>query len=81
MAFGILSRLPVELILQVGSNAGFAMVFALLIGAIGGASLNLIFTNHFNAIAWGHFTVRRLERRYGEEAVRRHYLRLRAEKS
>ena len=34
MAFGIVSLLPVELILQVGSGAGFAMVFALLIAAI-----------------------------------------------
>ncbi len=34
MAFGIVSLLPVELILQVGSAAGFAMVFALLIAAI-----------------------------------------------
>src|SRR5215469_7717079 len=31
VAFGIISLLPVELILQVGSEAGFAMVFALLI--------------------------------------------------
>jgi PiT family inorganic phosphate transporter len=34
VAFAIVSLLPVELILQVGSNAGFAMVFALLIAAI-----------------------------------------------
>jgi inorganic phosphate transporter, PiT family len=34
VAFAIVSLLPVELILQVGSRAGFAMVFALLIGAI-----------------------------------------------
>jgi PiT family inorganic phosphate transporter len=34
VAFGIVSLLPVELILQVGSAAGFAMVFALLIAAI-----------------------------------------------
>jgi PiT family inorganic phosphate transporter len=34
VAFGIISLLPVELILQVGSNAGFAMVFALLLAAI-----------------------------------------------
>jgi PiT family inorganic phosphate transporter len=34
VAFGIVSLLPVELILQVGSEAGFAMVFALLIAAI-----------------------------------------------
>ncbi|BDU19164.1 inorganic phosphate transporter [Dyella sp. GSA-30] len=34
VAFTVVSLLPVELILQVGSNAGFAMVFALLIAAI-----------------------------------------------
>src|SRR5215472_17559320 len=34
VAFGIVSLLPVELILQVGSAAGFAMVFALLISAM-----------------------------------------------
>jgi inorganic phosphate transporter, PiT family len=34
VAFGVVSLLPVELILQVGSGAGFAMVFALLIAAI-----------------------------------------------
>lgn len=34
VAFGIIALLPVELILQVGSGAGFAMIFALLIAAI-----------------------------------------------
>src|SRR5262249_53976159 len=34
VAFGIISLLPGELILQVGSAAGFAMVFALLTAAI-----------------------------------------------
>jgi len=34
VAFGIISLLPVELILQVGSKAGFAMLFALLCAAI-----------------------------------------------
>jgi len=34
VAFGIISLLPVELILQVGTSAGFAMVFALLTAAI-----------------------------------------------
>ncbi|WP_075804194.1 inorganic phosphate transporter [Pseudomonas putida] len=34
VAFGIIALLPVELILQVGSSAGFAMVFALLLAAI-----------------------------------------------
>ena len=34
VAYGIIALLPVELILKVGSASGFAMVFALLIGAI-----------------------------------------------
>src|SRR5580693_5563490 len=34
VAFGIIALLPVELVLNVGSGAGFAMVFALLISAI-----------------------------------------------
>lgn len=34
VAFGIVSLLPVELILQVGTQAGFSMVFALLVAAI-----------------------------------------------
>jgi PiT family inorganic phosphate transporter len=34
VAFSVLSLLPVELILQVGQGAGFAMIFALLIAAI-----------------------------------------------
>ena len=34
VAFGVLALLPVELVLNVGSSAGFAMVFALLISAI-----------------------------------------------
>jgi PiT family inorganic phosphate transporter len=34
VAFGIITLLPVELILQVGSQAGYAMIFALLTAAI-----------------------------------------------
>ncbi|MCW2318920.1 PiT family inorganic phosphate transporter [Rhodoblastus acidophilus] len=34
VAYGIVTLLPVELILQVGSAAGYAMIFALLIAAI-----------------------------------------------
>ncbi len=34
VAFGIISLLPVELILQIGSSAGYAMVFAMLIAAV-----------------------------------------------
>jgi PiT family inorganic phosphate transporter len=34
VAFTVVTLLPVELILQVGSGAGYAMIFALLIAAI-----------------------------------------------
>jgi EcsC protein family len=44
-----------------------------VVGAVGGATINVIFMNHFQQIAQGHFTVRRLEREYGVDAVRLHY--------
>lgn len=47
-----------------------------LIGAAGGAALNLIFTTHFHNVADAHFTVRRLERNYGPQLVREEYDRL-----
>jgi hypothetical protein len=43
-------------------------------GALGGASVNLVFINHLQAAAEGHFIVRRLERKYGGEWVRREYV-------
>lgn len=47
-----------------------------VIGAIGGATVNMIFMNHFQQVAQGHFTVRRLERHYGADEVRRQYARI-----
>ena len=47
-----------------------------LIGAAGGATLNVMFTTHFQTVAEGHFTIRELERKYGEVAVHREYDRL-----
>lgn len=44
-----------------------------VIGAVGGAAVNVVFMNHFQRVAQGHFTIRRLERHYGADAVRRHY--------
>lgn len=44
-----------------------------IIGAAGGAGINLLFIDHFQETARGHFTVRRLERIYGKEAVRQAY--------
>jgi len=43
------------------------------IGAALGATVNTVFIHHFQQVAHGHFTVRRLERRYGEAAVRAAY--------
>jgi EcsC protein family len=42
-------------------------------GAVGGLTLNVLFSHHFQSLAEGHFTVRRLERKYGSEAVRQAY--------
>jgi len=39
------------------------------IGAAAGATINLMFMTHFQDVSRGHFTVRRLERRYGTDAV------------
>lgn len=50
-----------------------------VIGALGGAAVNATFAQHFQAMARGHFTVRRLERKHGAEAVRFEYERLRGE--
>ena len=47
-----------------------------VIGALGGAALNVVFMNYFQDIALGHFAVRRLERLYGAGAVRLEYERL-----
>jgi hypothetical protein len=44
-----------------------------VIGALGGAAVNYAFIEHFQDIARGHFTVRRLERIYGKEKVRSEY--------
>jgi hypothetical protein len=47
-----------------------------VVGAAGGALVNAIFVQHYQDMARGHFTVRRLERRYGPETVRRVYERI-----
>jgi len=47
-----------------------------LVGALGGATINVVFLTHFQDLARGHFTVRRMERKYGPEAVRTVYAEL-----
>lgn len=44
-----------------------------IIGAMGGAAVNLIFIKHFQDMARGHFIVRRLERAHGQDVVRAEY--------
>ncbi|AUT58470.1 EcsC family protein [Paraburkholderia terrae] len=43
------------------------------IGAVLGAMVNTVFIDHFQQVAHGHFTVRRLERQYGTDAVQAAY--------
>lgn len=45
-----------------------------VLGAAGGAGINILFIKHFQDLARGHFIVRRLEAQYGAEAVRAAYL-------
>jgi len=49
-----------------------------VLGAVGGAAVNLAFTEHFQDVARGHFTVRRLERIYGADVVRAEYDRIKS---
>ena len=60
--------------LQVSEKAAAQLVP--IIGAAGGAVINLLFIDHFQDMSRGHFTVRRLERQYGSEAVRMVYERI-----
>lgn len=44
-----------------------------VIGAIGGAGINLLFMDHFQKMAEGHFIVKRLEKKYGSDEVKNLY--------
>jgi hypothetical protein len=45
-----------------------------VVGAAGGALINTLFIDHFQNMSRGHFVVRRLERKYGTDAVKQAYL-------
>ena len=72
----------VRFVSQIGSRFGLVVSEKLaaqalpIIGAAGGAAVNYAFADHFQSLAFGHFTVRRLERVYGGEIVRAEYDRL-----
>ena len=69
----------VRLIAQIASRFGVVVTqkqaaqAVPFIGAVGGAAVNYAFIDHFQEIARAHFVVRRLERRYGKDAVRAAY--------
>ncbi|MGE5095533.1 MAG: EcsC family protein [Betaproteobacteria bacterium] len=69
----------VRLIALIGSRFGIvvsekaAAQMVPIIGAAGGALINTVFISHYQDMARGHFTVRKLERKYGPEAVRLAY--------
>ena len=44
-----------------------------IIGAVGGGVINVIFMNHFQHMARGHFIILRLEKTHGAEAVKSQY--------
>src|SRR5262249_6596192 len=72
----------VRFIAQVASRFGFVVTEKVaaqavpLIGAVSGAIINYAFIAHFQGVARGHFTVRRLERRYGKDLLYAEYTRL-----
>ncbi|HUB05811.1 MAG TPA: EcsC family protein [Myxococcales bacterium] len=69
----------VKLIAQIAERFGLsvseraAATAVPIVGAVGGAAVNFVFLRHFQELAHGHFTVRRLERAYGEAAVKAAY--------
>ena len=68
-----------RLVSEIAARFGFAVSnrvaasFVPVVGAVSGAAVNVIFTDHFQRVARGHFTVRRLEREHGAELIRLHY--------
>jgi hypothetical protein len=76
------SPVLVRLIAKIGTRFGVVVTQKVaaqaipVIGALGGAAVNYAFITHFQDLARGHFTVRRLEREYGKALVRREYQRV-----
>ena len=67
----LLSRIAQRLGVSITDKAVAQLVP--LLGAAGGAAINTLFIHHYQETAWAHFSVRRLERAYGAEVVRRTY--------
>ncbi len=66
----IASRFQVRVTQQVAAGA------VPVLGAFAGGTINVLFMNHFQDMARGHFIVRRLEAKHGVEAVKTKYAEL-----
>ena len=51
----------------------FALRMIPVVSAVSAATVNVIFTRHFQEIAKGHFVIRRLEAKYGQDIVQEQY--------
>jgi hypothetical protein len=51
-----------------------------VVGAVGGATVNLVFMTHFQNMAEGHFIIRKLEREYDKKVVKDAYTSIPTEK-
>lgn len=69
-----ISTIAARYSIHVSEKAAIQMIP--LLGAAGGAAINLLFMAHFQGMARGHFIIRRLERAHGKEAVRDAYRQL-----
>lgn len=67
----LISRIAARFNVQVSEMAMAQLVP--IIGAAGGATVNTLFIEHYQDIATAHFSIRRLERKYGEEEVKKIY--------
>jgi hypothetical protein len=68
---GLVKAIAERYSIQVSEKA--AAQWMPVLGALGGATVNSIFTDHFQSMARGHFIVRRLEALHGPETVRTAY--------
>jgi len=70
---------PIGLLRAIGARFGVVVTDKAaaqavpILGALAGAAVNTLFMDHFLRVADGHFTVRRLERRFGRPAVEAAY--------
>ena len=44
-----------------------------IVGAVSGGTINYLFMRHYQDLARAHFEIKRLEKQYGNEAVRAVY--------